>query len=116
MRRALAIVLAAAATGACGGKQPAPTPTPAPVPANRALGDMMADTVADTQVMREATAAANDVVRAAGDCEAVQALIGEAKAKLAAAAPRLRTTAARNSLDGLRQQVAKVEELCPPGQ
>jgi hypothetical protein len=114
VRLALAAALAASVTAACGGKEPAPTPTPAP--ANRNLGDMMADTTWDTQVMREATGAANDVVRAAGDCEAVQALIAEAKARLEAAAPRLRTTAGRNSLDALRKQVAKVEELCPAGQ
>ena len=114
MRRALAIAVAASVTVACGGKQPAPTPTP--VPANRNLGDMMADTTVDTQVLREATGAANDVVRSAGDCEAVQALIGEAKAKLEEAAPRLRTAAGRSSLDALRKQVGKVEELCPAGQ
>ena len=115
MRRALAIAAAVALAAACGGQEPAP-PTPAPVPANRNLGDMMADTTWDTQVLREATGAANEVVRAAGDCEAVQALIGEAKSKLEAAVPRLKTTAGRNSLDALRKQVAKVEELCPAGQ
>lgn len=112
MRRALALA-AAVVAAACGGKPPAPTPTP--VPAGRGLGDMMADTTWDTQVLREASDAANVVVRSAGDCEAVRVLIGEAKAKLDDAAPRLRTAAGHNSLDALRKQVAKVEELCPPG-
>lgn len=76
---------------------------------------MMGDTAWDTQVLREASAAANDVVRNAADCEAARAIIPEAKVKLEAARPRLRTAAGRGSLDALRQQVGKVEELCPPG-
>jgi hypothetical protein len=108
-RRAAAVVVAALACG-CGGGKPQPTPTPPP--ASKGLGDMMADTAWDTQVLREASNAANEVVRSAGDCEAVRPIIGEAKARLDAAEPRLRTGAGRGSLDALRKQVAKVEDLC----
>jgi hypothetical protein len=104
----LAVALALAACG--GGKTDAPPPPP-----SKGLGDAMADTTWDTQVLREASAAANEVVRSAGDCEAVRPILAEAKAKLDEAAPRLRTAAGRTSLDALRKQVEKVEELCPPG-
>jgi hypothetical protein len=108
-RRALAVAIAVAAC-ACGGGEARPTPTPPP--ASKGLGDMAADTAWDTQVLREASNAANEVVRSAGDCDAVRPIIGEAKAKLDAAEPRLRTAAGRGSLDALHKQVAKVEDLC----
>lgn len=104
-----AVLSAALLAVACSAGKPQPTPTPA----HKALGDAMADTTWDTQVLGEANRTANEVVRNAGDCEAAKPLLGEAKAKLDAAEPRLRTEAGRASLDALRRQVAKVADLCP---
>lgn len=105
------LVLAAAAAVACGGGKPSPSASPA----GRNLGDAMADTTWDTNVLREASAAANVVVRGAGDCPSVTPIIAEAKARIDEAEPRLRTATGRTTLDALRRQVLKVEELCPPG-
>jgi hypothetical protein len=102
-----ALTLAAAIT-ACGGGSPAPSPSPA----GRGLGDQMADTTRDTQVLAEASNAANEVVRNAPDCSVANPLIAEARAKLDAAEPRLRTVTGRATLDALRKQVAKVADLC----
>lgn len=105
------LVLAAAVAVACGGGKASPSPSPSSKP----LGDAMADTTWDTNVLREASAAANEVVRGAGDCASVRPIIAEAKARLAEAEPRLRTVTGRATLDALRRQVAKVEDLCPAG-
>jgi hypothetical protein len=73
----------------------------------------MADTTWDTQVLGEASNAAGEVVRNAGDCEIVVPIIAEAKSKLDQAEPRLRTVTGRATLDALRKQVAKVQDMCP---
>jgi hypothetical protein len=109
MRRWSVVLAAAAAMCACGGEKPAPSPSTKP------LADAMADTTWDTNVLREASAAANDVVRNAADCAAARPIIDEAKARLDEAEPRLRTATGRTTLDALRRQVAKIEDLCPPG-
>lgn len=103
------VALVAAAAVACGGERPAPSPSTKP------LADAMADTTWDTNVLREASAAANDVVRNAADCASARPIIEEAKGRLDEAEPRLRTETGRTTLDALRRQVAKVEDLCPPG-
>lgn len=112
MRR-WSLVLAAALAVGCGGGKVSPSPSPSPT--SKSLGDAMADTTWDTNVLREASAAANEVVRGAADCPTVTPIIAEAKARLDEAEPRLRTFTGRTTLDALRKQVAKVEELCPPG-
>jgi hypothetical protein len=108
-RRVAALVLAAAAA-ACGGGSARPTPSPSPTAKD--LGDALADTTWDTRVLGEASNAANEVVRNAADCASVNPIIAEARAKLDAAEPRLRTVTGRATLDGLRKQVAKVADLC----
>ena len=105
------LVAVAAAAVACGGGKASPSPTPSSKP----LADALADTTWDTNVLREASAAANEVVRGAADCASVRPIIDEAKAKLDEAEPRLRTATGRTTLDALRRQFARVEELCPPG-
>jgi hypothetical protein len=69
--------------------------------------------VADTQVLEEAAAAANDVVRNASDCDAVKAALPETRRKLDEAAKRVRTDTGRVSLDSLNKQVANVSGACP---
>ncbi len=113
-RKAPAVVLAAVIAAACGGGGAKPSPSP-PSGANKNLGDAFADTNWDIQVLREASATANEVVRSAGDCEAVLPIIAEAKAKLDQAEPRLRTVSGRGTLAALRSRVAKVAEMCPTG-
>jgi hypothetical protein len=69
--------------------------------------------VADTQVLEEAAAAANNVVRNASDCDAVKAALPETKRKLEEADKRVRTMTGRASLDSLKRQVTTVADACP---
>jgi hypothetical protein len=67
----------------------------------------------DTQVMREANAAAGDVIRAAGDCEGVKAALPEARRKLDELQGKIQTKTGQESLAALRTRVDQVAELCP---
>jgi hypothetical protein len=77
------------------------------------LGKDAGNLVADTQVLEQASAAANDVVRNASDCDAVKAALPETKRKLEEADKRVRTMTGRASLDSLKRQVAIVADACP---
>lgn len=67
----------------------------------------------DQEIMRGASAAANEVVRSATDCEAARPLIPEAYRKLEEAEARVQAEASRQILQTLRTQVDRVAELCP---
>ena len=73
----------------------------------------MRDVGADTQVMEDAQAAVNEVVRATGDCELAKPAIARANAQLDEAARHVRTAAANATLDTLRRQVRQVQDMCP---
>jgi hypothetical protein len=102
-----AVLLAALALAACGGSAPESKP------AERGLGEQVGDTASDTAALREANEAAGSVVRAAGDCAAVQAALPAATAKLDEVEPRLKTATGRTSLANLRKQLQQVAEACP---
>ena len=82
-------------------------------PPSKDIGQQTADITADTQLMRETSAAVNEVVRNATDCDAARAAIPPANAKLDEAERKVRTVTGRATVDGLRQQVKRVQELCP---
>jgi len=84
--------------------------SPQPEPA---LAQQATDTAADTQVLHDAVAAANEVVRNAADCEAARPTIAAARRTFDDVQPRLRTGAAQTSLAALRKQVDHVADLCP---
>jgi len=98
------VVLAACLAFGCGKKEEPPP---------RDLGQQAADLAADTQTMREASDAANEVIRNAADCEAARPLIAGANAKVDEAARRVRTATGRQTLDALRIQIKRVADLCP---
>jgi hypothetical protein len=98
----LPAALACAAMLGCGGKQD-----------QRGLGEQVGDAGADTAVLREASDAANAVIRAAPDCDAVKAALQSANPKLDQAQGRLKTATGRVSFAALRQQVRHVAEACP---
>ena len=77
------------------------------------LGEQMRDVAADTEVMRDAQAAVNEVVRAAGDCELAKPAIAAAMMKLDEVERHVRTAAANSTLDTLRKQVRQVQDMCP---
>lgn len=78
----------------------------------RDIGRDTANIVSDTNVMEEAEAAANAVIRNASDCDAVKATLPEADHKLAEAATKIRTQAGIVALQTLKTQVQRVRELC----
>jgi len=77
------------------------------------LGQAADDTAHDTAVLKQATAAANEVIRAAGDCAAVQEQLEAAQRALDEAAKEIRTTTGRTSLEALGHRVRQVTEACP---
>jgi hypothetical protein len=77
-----------------------------------AVDSATAKTISDTEVMREAEAAANQVIRSIGDCEAVSAVYADTIAKLDDVEARVQTQAGRTTLQTLRRQVTTAGEAC----
>jgi hypothetical protein len=84
-----------------------------PKPPEKNLGAQAADIASDTEALRAANAAAGEVVRAAGDCEAVKAALPEANRRLDEIEENVRTATGRTTLAALRKRVGEVAELCP---
>jgi hypothetical protein len=93
--------------GACQKKTESAAPPP------KDIGAQAADVVSDTDALREANAAANPVVRAAGDCDGVKAALPEANRRLDAVAGSVRTATGRTSLEVIRKRVNTIAETCP---
>jgi hypothetical protein len=72
----------------------------------------ISDTVNDTSALREATAAANEIIRNAADCSLVQQRIGDVNATLDQIESRIQTAAGRTSSQSLRTQVKNVADAC----
>lgn len=109
MRAALgASLLLSLAAAACGGGG-----KPQPSPSSSGVGAQVKAMEMDISTMREATAAANDVIRAAGDCDAARPLIAAANARLDEAARKVQTGAGQQDLAALRKKVRDVAENCP---
>ena len=77
------------------------------------VGKDTANIASDTEVLREASAAANVVVRAAGDCEAVKAGLDEARRGLDDAEARVTTATGKTTLDALRKRLEDIADTCP---
>jgi hypothetical protein len=77
-----------------------------------ALGEQAGAIGADTQTIRTAQAAANEVVRNAGDCPAVNQAMPAAEQAIDAASGKIQTTAGQQSLDTMRKQIRTVAEAC----
>jgi hypothetical protein len=73
----------------------------------------MENLAADQEVMKAASAAANEVVRNATDCAVAKPLIPEAYRQLDAARGQAKAAASQQILDTLKQQVDRVAQLCP---
>ena len=107
MSRAAAAALALAVLAACSGGKPKPSPSPS------GIGAVVTAMEQDMNTMREANAAADDVIRAAGDCDAAKPLITAANARMDEVQKKILTGAARQTLDALRKRVRDVAEACP---
>jgi len=77
------------------------------------IGQQTADISSDTRVLREASAAVNDVIRVQDDCDAARPLIPKANAALETASARVRTVTGRTTLDGLKNQLRTIAQNCP---
>jgi hypothetical protein len=77
------------------------------------IGRSTGAAVHDTELMRAATAAVNEAVRAGSDCEAAKPLADEAQQKLDELEPQVGTTTGRVALDSLRAQLRRVQQACP---
>ncbi len=87
--------------------------TPPESAAPPALAGQATDVAADTRAMEAAVDAGNQVVRAAGDCDAAKPLLDAARQRFDEVEPLLRSGAARTSLARLREQVRRVADMCP---
>jgi hypothetical protein len=74
--------------------------------------EMVSDTVSDTQILKEAESAANDLIRNASDCTAVTASFPDVMAKLDEVEGRIQTAAGRTTISTLKKQVQNVGEAC----
>jgi hypothetical protein len=74
----------------------------------------MADIASDTRTLEHAQGAANAVIAAAGDCDAVRAALPEARRALEEARAKVRTVAGTTTLGALQTRVNQVAETCPP--
>ena len=73
----------------------------------------MENLAADNDVVKQASAAANEVVRNATDCTVAKPLIPEAYRQIDAARANAKAAASHQILDTLKQQVDRVAQLCP---
>ena len=74
--------------------------------------EQVTDVASDTSLMRDATAAANGIIRNQTDCEAVKANLADVRQKLDGIEARIQTATARTTLDSLRRQVRTIAEAC----
>jgi hypothetical protein len=107
VKRGIAVAVSLFVMSACGGGKPAPSPSPSGVGAVLKAMEM------DMNTMKEANAAASDVIRASGDCDAARPLIAAANARLDEAQRKVQTSTGRTTLDALRKKVRDVAENCP---
>lgn len=105
--RAVASVILGLVLMGCGLGKPAPSPSPS------GIGAVVKAMEQDINVMHEANAAASEVIRAAGDCDAARPLIPAANARLDEAQRKVQTSTGRQTLDALRKKVREVAENCP---
>jgi hypothetical protein len=96
MKRALGVLVVAVACVGCEEKQKS-----------------MEDLGHDQEVMKAASAAANEVVRSATDCSVAKPLVPEAYRQIDEARKNARAAASQQILDTLKAQVDRVAQLCP---
>ena len=99
MLRRVLVLLALTGTPGCGGEG--------------GVGEeQVSEFVSDTSLMRDASAAANGIIRNQADCEAVKANLPEVRQKLVGIEAQIQTATARTTLDSLRRQVRTIAEAC----
>jgi hypothetical protein len=77
-----------------------------------ALGEQAGAVISDTETLREAQAAAGEVIRNAGDCAAVSSGLDAALGAIADAEAEVQTATGRQTLEALRKRVDGVAQAC----
>jgi hypothetical protein len=85
----------------------------APSPAPQGIGQDVGDIGHDVPIVKQAEAAAGEVVRATGDCDAAKAAFPRAQAAVDSALQQVRTGAARSTLTNLKKQIQDTVGACP---
>lgn len=109
-RRLLVVPLAVAVLGLCACQAGSGAASPPPA---GGVGQDVGDIGHDLPIVKQAQAAAGEVVRSAGDCEAVKAGLARAQAALDEAAQQVRTGASRTTIANLNKQVRDIAGACP---
>jgi hypothetical protein len=86
----------------------APDASPAP-----GIGQEVGDIGHDLPIVKRAQAAANEVVRATGDCDAVKEALPNAQAVVDETLSQVRTGASRTTITNLKKQINDVAGACP---
>jgi hypothetical protein len=81
-------------------------------PESAQVGKDVGEATADTEVLKAASAAVNELVRVSDDCELARPLMPKATAAVDEAARNLKTATGRATLDALRSQISKVQSAC----
>jgi hypothetical protein len=81
-------------------------------PESAQVGKDVGEASADTAVLKTASAAVNELLRVADDCEAARPELAKATAAVDEAARHLKTATGRATLDALRSQISKVQSAC----
>jgi hypothetical protein len=108
-RRSVALV-ALAVAGLVGCSRGGASASPAPP---GGIGQDVGDIGHDLPIVKRAEAAAGEVVRAAGDCDAVKAALPGAQAVLDETLAQVRTGASRTTLLNLKKQIQDTAGACP---
>lgn len=98
--RTVVIVAIALALAGCKPEQPDP-------------GSATEKIVNDNQILADANAAAGEVVRVAGDCEAVKAALPTARQRLGEIEGKVRTETGRTTFAAVKKRVDDIAQMCP---
>lgn len=79
---------------------------------SKSADQMVSDTVGDTRILKDAEAAANQIIRNAGDCDAISAAYSDVIAKLDEVEGQVQTSTGRTTITTLRKQVTTAAEAC----
>jgi hypothetical protein len=104
------VIVAVALAGLAGCSKGGESASPAPA---GGIGQDVGDIGHDLPIVKRAQGAANEVVRAAGDCDAVKAALPNAQTVLDETLSQVRTGASRTTLLNLKKQIQDVAGACP---
>lgn len=76
------------------------------------IGEQGGEAISDTELMREATATANKIIRNGADCEVVKSNIQEVNRKLDEIEAKLQTATGRTAIQTTKKHVKSIADAC----